>query len=61
MEKARHIKRSELEEILNQNRAMRALLQDWPARKVMMDYEKEWDERRRALLENNSAHNDPNS
>ncbi len=29
---------------------MRQLLDEWPAREIMMDYEKAWNERREALL-----------
>jgi hypothetical protein len=41
----------QLREILLQNRKMRKLLQEWPARKIMMSYEKDWDARRRRFFE----------
>lgn len=35
-----------VKEILMQNQEFRKLLDDWPAREVMMDFEKEWNEKR---------------
>lgn len=46
----RRIRRVDLLELLRQNQAMRQLLDEWPAREIMMDYEKAWNERREALL-----------
>lgn len=45
------IKRSTVTTLIEQNRAMRELLESWPAREIMMDYEKEWNERRQRFLE----------
>lgn len=42
---------TQLREILRQNRLMREILEAWPARQVMMGFEKDWDQRRRAFLE----------
>ncbi len=53
MNENKKIKRSDLEEIIRQNRTMRTLLESWPAREIMMDYEKSWDERRRIFLDEN--------
>lgn len=41
---------TQLREILRQNRMMREILEAWPARQVMMGFEKDWDQRRRAFL-----------
>ena len=37
-------------ELLEQNRQMRRLLEEWPAREIMMDYEKGWNEQREQFL-----------
>lgn len=42
---------AQLREILLQNRKMRELLAEWPARKIMMGYEKDWDEKRRRFFD----------
>lgn len=42
---------AQLREILRQNRLMREILEAWPARQVMMGFEKDWDQKRRAFLE----------
>lgn len=47
------IKRSTIERLIEQNRAMRELLLAWPAREIMMDYEKEWNEQRQNFLDQN--------
>jgi len=44
------IKKSDLQKIIDHNRKLRQLLKEWPARKIMMDYEKDWNERRQRLL-----------
>jgi hypothetical protein len=48
------IKRSYIDSLIRQNREMRNLLETWPAREVMMDYEKEWNERREHFLAENT-------
>lgn len=50
------IKKALLREILVQNQEMRKLLEEWPARMVMMEYEKDWNDRRLRLLEKSSIH-----
>lgn len=50
-EKKMRLTGAQLREILLQNRKMRELLADWPARKIMMGYEKDWDERRRRFFD----------
>jgi len=52
MSRIKQIRRAVLEELLEQNRIMRELLESWPARKIMMDYEKEWNEGREDFLNN---------
>lgn len=47
------ISRRQIEIMKKQNEEMRKLLEQWPAREIMMDYEKSWDEKRREFLENN--------
>lgn len=47
------IKRSTIIELHKQNQAMRELLLAWPAREIMMDYEKEWNEQRTRFLDEN--------
>lgn len=42
---------AQLREILLQNRKMRELLAEWPARKIMMGYEKDWDAKRRRFFD----------
>ena len=42
---------AKLQELLLQNRTMRELLTSWPARKVMMGYEKDWNQKRQQFLE----------
>lgn len=44
------IKKSTIAELVKQNRELRACLEAWPAREIMMDYEKEWNERRQRAL-----------
>ena len=41
----KRIKKSDIVRLLEQNRQMRNLLEEWPAREIMMDYEKEWREK----------------
>lgn len=53
--KARRIRRSELQRLVAQSEALVGLLKDWPGRRIKMEYEKEWDERRQALLEQHRA------
>jgi hypothetical protein len=50
MQADRKIKREVIVELLRQNAAMRKLIEDWPAREIMMDYEKEWNEQRLEFL-----------
>ncbi|MBX7057988.1 MAG: hypothetical protein K1X75_07965 [Leptospirales bacterium] len=47
----RIVKRGQLKELMRQNKVMRQLLEEWPAREIMMDYEKSWNERRQSLLQ----------
>lgn len=49
------LSRARIEEILEEYREMHALLASWPARRIPMDYEKEWDEKRRRFLEKHPA------
>ena len=49
----RRISRQTVETLLEQNRRMRELLESWPARKIMMGFEKDWNDRRTRFLENN--------
>ncbi|MBW7857252.1 MAG: hypothetical protein H3C43_02880 [Leptonema sp. (in: Bacteria)] len=46
MKNSSQISRSQLEELILQNQKMRELLQEWPARKLMMGYEKDWNLKR---------------
>lgn len=46
MKHLNHLSRSQLEELILQNQKMRELLQEWPARKLMMSYEKDWNLKR---------------
>ncbi|MCB1174639.1 MAG: hypothetical protein KDK39_13805 [Leptospiraceae bacterium] len=46
----KRIKKSVVVELFRQNQAMRELLDKWPARAIMMDYEKEWNAERQELL-----------
>lgn len=39
-----------LKDIMAQNQEFRELLENWPAREVMMDYEKDWNEKRMRTL-----------
>ncbi|MCB1166586.1 MAG: hypothetical protein KDK37_08735 [Leptospiraceae bacterium] len=48
------ISRKTVESLAEQNRRMRALLEDWPARKIMMGFEKDWNEKRLRFLEHNA-------
>lgn len=48
------IKKATVAELALQNEAMRELLEQWPAREIMMDYEKEWNEHRTKFLQTNS-------
>ncbi|MCB1309661.1 MAG: hypothetical protein KDK30_15835 [Leptospiraceae bacterium] len=48
----RKIKRTVVLELYRQNQIMREILDDWPAREIMMDFEKEWNERREEFLNN---------
>lgn len=50
MQADRKIKREVIVELLRQNAAMRKLIEDWPAREIMMDYEKQWNEQRLEFL-----------
>lgn len=52
MTEPRTIRRSELERLLIENETLAELLRTWPARKILMDYEKEWNERREEALRN---------
>lgn len=45
------IKKAVIFELVRQNQAMRQLLEKWPAREIMMDYEKEWNEHRSRFLQ----------
>lgn len=49
----KRISRNTVETLLEQNRRMRELLQTWPPRKIMMDFEKEWNEKRLRFLHHN--------
>ena len=40
------IRRSRLKEILEEYKTMHDLLRSWPAREILMDYEKDWDQKR---------------
>ncbi len=51
---AGRIKKATIAELARQNAAMRELLEQWPAREIMMDYEKEWNEHRTRFLQTNS-------
>jgi len=53
MKEGTKIKRSVIFEMLKQNEAMRELLQTWPPREIMMDYEKTWNEKREEFLRHN--------
>ncbi|MBR33298.1 MAG: hypothetical protein CMN77_18505 [Spirochaetaceae bacterium] len=52
--KGKRISRQTIETLLEQNRRMRDLLESWPARKIMMGFEKDWNEKRLRFLDNNS-------
>lgn len=41
----KRIKKSDIIMLLEQNRQLRGLLEEWPAREIMMDFEKEWREK----------------
>ena len=47
------ISRKKVEALLEQNRRMRDLLEAWPARKIMMGFEKDWNEKRLRFLNYN--------
>lgn len=47
------IKKSAIRELIRQNNEMRAILQSWPARELMMDFEKTWNEKRLYFLDEN--------
>ena len=47
------IKKAVVADLVRQNEAMRKLLEEWPAREIMMDYEKDWNERRQRFLQQN--------
>ncbi|MCB1138128.1 MAG: hypothetical protein KDK23_05195 [Leptospiraceae bacterium] len=47
------ISRKKVETLLEQNRRMRDLLEAWPARKIMMGFEKDWNEKRERFLNHN--------
>lgn len=47
------LKRSDLVNIIKHARALRSLLENWPAREIMTDYEKEWNAQRERLLSEN--------
>lgn len=44
------IKKTVVAELARQNAAMRKLLEEWPPREIMMDFEKAWDEERTRFL-----------
>ena len=48
--KPKKIKKTLLQELIRQNARMRQLLESWPAREIMMDFEKEWNEKREQFL-----------
>ena len=52
MTRRRSIRRSELERLRREHRELADLLRAWPARQILMDYEKEWNERRLEILAN---------
>ncbi|MDH5655385.1 MAG: hypothetical protein OEZ34_05725 [Spirochaetia bacterium] len=39
--------------MIRQNKKMRKILECWPAREIMMDYEKNWNELREEFLNRN--------
>jgi len=53
MENKKVITKSQIKELIRQNKEMRRILESWPAREVMMDYEKSWNEIRKEFLEEN--------
>ncbi len=46
----RQIRRADLERFLQQWKELREILEAWPARSILMEYEKEWNERRLQAL-----------
>lgn len=52
--KGKRISRQTIETLIEQNRRMRDLLESWPPRKIMMGFEKDWNEKRKRFLDNNS-------
>ncbi len=48
------ISRSDVIKLIKQNQEMRKLLNEWPARNIMTDYEKDWNEKRIQFLSINS-------
>ncbi|MBI41016.1 MAG: hypothetical protein CMF59_15560 [Leptospiraceae bacterium] len=52
--RGKRISRQTIETLLEQNRRMRDLLESWPARKIMMGFEKDWNEKRTRFLDNNA-------
>ena len=52
MAEKNRIRRTTVLELIRQNQIMREILESWPAREIMMDYEKEWNEDRESFLLN---------
>ena len=53
MDSKKVITKSQIKELIRQNKEMRRILESWPARELMMDYEKSWNEIRTEFLEEN--------
>ncbi len=47
------IRKSDIASLISQNQEMRRLLEEWPSREIMTDFEKEWNNKRTAFLEQN--------
>jgi hypothetical protein len=48
------IKKSDIEELIIQNQKMRMILETWPSREIMTDYEKDWNSERISFLKNHN-------
>lgn len=51
--KRQKIKESSIRLLVQQNQEMFELLQSWPEREIMMDFEKDWNEKRLRFLQKN--------
>ena len=54
MDEKKVITKSQIKELISQNKKMRKILECWPARELMMDYEKTWNELRTEFLQRNT-------